>query len=150
MTLTVIFKDIENAEHTAALWFEQEYAKLYNAQPTIEKVADVAFAYAIPAVQILVTATAGAPAAAIVGQVATEAQKDLLVVSALIHDFGPSPNAAGIISTVSSDLSGLLTAGHITDAAHVAIITKIVNTLAVVAAAILKAVPAAPAAQQAA
>jgi len=143
MDFKTLVADVENVEHTVVGWIAKEYAKLYNAEPTLEAVADAAFAYAVPAVQILISATGNSAAATLIGNVATEAQKDLLVVSALIHDFGPTPSAAGILSTIKSNLSSLLADSHITDAVHVAIITKVVNALGVLAAAIAKAIASA-------
>jgi hypothetical protein len=137
-----ILDKLKNAEHTFTAWVAKEYAKLYAEEPKIEAIADTVFKYAIPAVQIIVGAEAGQPAAAIVGAVATEAQADLHAASALIMDFGPTPTATSIVAGVQSNLNALLTDGHITNATSVANVTKVVNTLG----ALVSALPAAVAA----
>lgn len=130
---------LKSFAHTFTSWVAKEYAKLYAAEPKIEAVADAVFKYAIPALQILVAAEAGAPAAAIVGQVASEAQASLHAASALIYDFGATPTAASMVAGVQNNLQNLLTAGHITNSGSVAIANKVVSSLG----ALVTALPAA-------
>jgi hypothetical protein len=87
------------------------------------------------------------PAAAIVGPIIAEIQKDLHVASGLIFDFGASPQAATILQSVEANLQGLLDAGHIKDVALQGKITMVINTIGSLATSLLNALePPAPAA----
>lgn len=138
-----MFEKIKIAEHTFASWLEIEYAKLYKATPAITHVADVIIKYAVPAISLIVSAEVGPGAGAEVQAVGIEAQKDLLVASSLIYDFGPNPKAADLIAGVSSNLTGLISAGHVTNAQSVANVTKVANTVAALAQALTPPVVAA-------
>lgn len=138
-----LFIGIVNAEHSFVAFAEKEYTKLYNAAPKIEHIADVAFKYCLPAISLLVSAEAGAPAGAAVAAIGAEAQKDLLAASGLIYDFGPNPSAASLLSGVSTNLTSLLADGHVKSPASVAKVTNIVNNLSVLSTAIQNTVAAA-------
>lgn len=133
INLMSLFSNIANAEHTFAGWVAAQYAKFYKAEPKIEQIADTVFEYVIPGLQIILAAEGGPAAAAVVNSIATEAQKTLLVVSALIHDFGPNPTASSMLTAVQANLTNLLTAGHITNPTSVAKLQKVVNTVGVIA-----------------
>lgn len=109
-------------------WFTKQWQKLYNAAPQVEHVVDVVISYAAPALQIILGAL-DPPAAVIVGPIITEIQKDLHVASALVFDFGANPNAVSILQGVTSELQGLLDAGHIKDAALQGKVTLVSNTI---------------------
>jgi hypothetical protein len=141
-----ILKTLESFPHTFTAWVAKGYAKLYADEPKIEAVADTTLKYAIPALQIIVGAEAGQPAAAEVGAVANEAVADLHAASGLIADFGATPTATSIVAGVQANLSGLLTAGHITNTTSVANVNKVVNTLGALVAVMPQApTPATPA-----
>jgi hypothetical protein len=131
-----LFEKLKGYEHTFTAWVAKQYAKLYAEEPKIEKVADTVLPYAIKATQLIVAAEVGGPAAAEIGEVADEAVRDLHVAGALIHDFGPNPTAASTIAGVVDNLYGLLTAGHVKNAASVSSVQKIVNTLGALTAAL--------------
>lgn len=131
-----IFSKITSAVKTFAVYAEKELAKLVGAAPKIEAVAATILKYVGPALQILVTAEAGAPAGAIVGSVVSEAQKDLIAAGSLIYDFGATPTVASVIKGVSDNLGVLLTAGHVTNPTSVDTVTKILNNLNSLAAAL--------------
>lgn len=131
-----IFSAIANAEHTFAAWAEKELTALVNAAPTIEQVAEPVIKYAGAALQIAAGIELGSPAAAIVGSVVTQAQTDLLTASATIHDFGATPTAGSIIRAVINNLSGLLSAGHVSNPKSVDAVTKTVNSLGALAIAL--------------
>lgn len=137
-----IFSSIANAEHTFAAWAEKELQKLYSEAPKVEQVINTVLTYVGPALQILVTTTAGTAAGTIVGSVIKQAQSDLTAVSGLIYDFGATPTVGSVVSSISTNLSALLTAGHITDATSVSTVTKITNELGVLATAIISATKA--------
>lgn len=126
---------LKNYEHTFTAWVTKQYAKLYAADPKIEKVADVVFQYAIPAVQILVDAEAGGAAGAAVGIVAEKVQAGLHAAGALIYDFGPNPSASQMILAAQTDLASIKALTGIKNPNTSANVDKIVNTLAALAAA---------------
>lgn len=138
------FKDkLVGFEHTFTAWFAKEYTKLRNEEPKIEEIADTVVKYAIPAVQIIVGLEAGQPAAQAVGAIANEAVRDLHAASALVYDFGATPTAASVVSSVKDNLSTLLTDGHITNSTNVANVNKVVSSLGALVVALAPALSAA-------
>ena len=131
-----IFTNIAAAAHTFAGWCEKEWAAIYKVAPTVENILAATLKYAGPALQIVVTAEAGGAAGAVVGKALADAQAGLLAASALVYDFGATPSVSGVLTGVQSNLSGLLSAGHITNANSVAIVTKVVNELTALVAAL--------------
>ena len=129
-------------------WVAKEWAKISNEAPKIEKIADTVLSYAAPALQIVLGGLDPA-AAAVVGPIFAEVQRDLHVASGLIYDFGATPNAAGILATIEQDLQGILVAGHIKDANLQAKVLMIVNSIGSLATAIAAALPPASGAAQA-
>jgi hypothetical protein len=138
MNIGNIFKDVAKAEHTVAAWLEKELSVLYGNAPAITKVADAVLKYVGPALQIIVAAETGPAAAEEVGNIVREAQTDIAVASALIYDFGPTPQAANIIDGVVNNLNGLVTAGHVKNPANVAGLTKVVNSIGALSAVLSK------------
>ena len=131
------------ALHTFGAWAEKELAALVSKAPAIEQVAASVLKYAGPALQTVVTAEAGGAAGAVVGKVVADAQAGLVAASGLIYDFGASPTVASVVSSVESNLSALLSAGHITNSTSVATVTKITTELGSLATALTSATPAA-------
>lgn len=131
---------IKNAEHSFAAFAEKAWERIYAATPKIEQIVATVLKYVGPALQMVVTAEAGAPAGAIVGSVIGEVQTDLVAASSLIYDFGATPSLASIFTAVNANLSGLLTAGHIKGSVSVAIINRVIQEIEVLAAAIGSAV----------
>lgn len=130
------FSAIAAAEHSFASWAEKELHAIEGKLPQVEKVVDAIFKYVGPALQIIVNAEAGNAAGAIVGKVVSEAQTSLTAASALVYDFGSNPSATSIVSSVQANLSGLLSASHITNATSVANTTKVVNELGLLVTAL--------------
>lgn len=131
-----IFTGIEKAIHSTVAWLEKELTALEGKAPQIEKVIDAGLAYIGPALQLALVSIGEPAAAALVGGVVAKAQNDLNAASALITDFGPTPTAASIFASVETNLNGLLAAGQITNPASIAAITKAVNEVGVLGAAI--------------
>ena len=127
------------ALHTFGAWAEKELTILAGKAPAVEQIAASVLKYAGPALQTVVTAEAGAPAGAIVGKVIGDAQAGLAAASGLIYDFGATPSAGSVISSVQSNLSTLLAAGHVTNANSVATVTKVVDELTSLASALTPA-----------
>ena len=116
--------------HTFGAWAEKELALLVGKAPAIEQTVASILKYAGPALQTVVTVEAGAPAGAIVGKVIGDAQAGLIAASGLIYDFGASPSVASVIGSVQTNLSALLSAGHVTNSNSVATVTKVTTELA--------------------
>ncbi len=131
--------------HTFSAWAEKELAGIVGKAPVIEQAAASILKYAGPALQVVVTAEAGGPAGALVGKVLADAQAGLTAVSGLIYDFGAQPTFCSVVSSVQTNLSSLLSAGHITNATSVATITKVATDLGSLSTA-LSGQPAPPAA----
>jgi hypothetical protein len=140
-----IFSGIESIEHTIACWAEKELNKLYGKVPKIEQVAGTILAYVGPALQIVATLEAGAPAGVIVEKVVQEAQSDLIAASGLVYDFGANPTIRGIIASVKTNLSALLVAGHITNPASIAGMNQVIGELGTLATAMGNTPTASPA-----
>jgi hypothetical protein len=134
------FSSIAAAEHTFAAWAEKELIKLEGVAPTFERIAGTVLTYAGPALQTVVTAEAGAPAGSIVGKVLQQAQADLTAASGLVYDFGPTPSVASILGSVQTNLSALLTAGHVTNSKSVGTVNKVATELSALVAALPAAV----------
>ena len=131
-----LFSSIASAEHTFAAWAEKEWTAIYKEAPKVESVIAATLKYAGPALQTVVTIEAGGPAGAVVGKVLADAQAGLVAASGLVYDFGATPTVGGVLSTVTSNLSGLLAAGHITNPTSVATVNRVVSEINTVAAVI--------------
>ena len=115
--------------HSFGAWAEKELALIVGKAPAVESVAASVLKYAGPALQIVVSAEAGAPAGALVGKVLADAQAGLAAASGLIYDFGASPTAGSVVASVQANLSNLLSAGHIVNPNSVATVTKVTDEL---------------------
>lgn len=131
-----LFTNIANAEHSFAAWAEKEWTVVFKEAPKVESLLAAVLKYAGPALQVVVTAEAGGPAGTVVGKALADAQAGLVAASALVYDFGATPSVSGVLGSVTSNLSSLLSAGHITDAKSVAAVTRVVNEINTVAAVI--------------
>lgn len=136
---------IKNAEHTFAAYAEKIWTKIYGAAPKIEEITATVLKYVGPALQMVVSAEIGAPAGAVVGSVIGEVQTDLLAASSLIYDFGATPSLTSVFTGVNNDLAGLLTDGHVTSTASVAIVNRVIKEIETLASAIENAVSGAKA-----
>lgn len=127
--------------HTFGAWAEKELEMLVGTAPAIEAIAASVLKYAGPALQTVVTAEAGSPAGALVGKIIGDAQAGLTAASGLIYDFGATPSIASVVSSVQTNLSALLAAGHITNSKSVATVTNVASELGSLATAISAAPP---------
>jgi hypothetical protein len=133
---TKIETKIVSAEHSTFAWIEKELTAIHGEAPAIEKVINAILKYVGPVLQIALVASGNPAAAAAAGLIITEAKTDLAVASALVTDFGPTPTAASAFTSVQTNLSGLLTAGHVTSTQSVAAVTKAVSEVGVIASAV--------------
>lgn len=140
-----LFSALSNAAHSFAAFAEKEWTKLYNETPKLEQIAATTLKYVGPALQMVVSAELGAPAGAVVAGVIKEAQSSLIAAGSLIYDFGANPTVSSIFTGVNTDLSGLLTAGHITSPTSVSAVNRVIKEIEVLVGA-FKNVVLAPAA----
>lgn len=131
-----IFSSIASAAHTFAAWAEKEWAAVYKEAPKVESVLAATLKYAGPALQTVISAEVGGPAGAVVGKALADAQAGLVAASGLVYDFGATPTVSGVLSSVTTNLSSLLAAGHITNPTSVATVNRVVNELNTVAAVV--------------
>jgi hypothetical protein len=137
-----IITKLESFDHTTVAFLEKVITEIEGKEPEIAQTIDTALTYVTPALQVALAATGDPAAAAVVGTVSAQAQKDLAVASAIVTDLGPSPTAAGLFTAVATNLSGLLTAGHVTSVQSVAAVTKAVSVVGTLASAVSAAAAA--------
>ena len=109
-----------------AAWAEKEWTAFRNEAPKLEQDADMVLKYAAGALQIALSIEGANPAISTISGVINTAMGGITAASGLIYDFGATPTAAGMLTAVSNDLSGLLAAAHVTDPKSVAAVTKTV------------------------
>ena len=137
-----IFTKFENAEHTFSAWAEKELGKLSTEVPTIEKVVDPILQYVGGASAVLAGLEGGPAASAAVTKVVSTVQTGVTALGGLVQDFGATPTAASIASSLAANTSSLLAAAKVTNAQSVATGTAIVTNLNLLAQALTAAVPA--------
>lgn len=138
-----ILDTLKNFEHTATHWIATEWQKVFSAIPKVETVADTFFKYAIPGTGIILDAIGQGELAAPATAILTEAQKDLHAVSALVYDFGATPQAKGILTAVANNLGTLATDAHIVSINATDKVNKIVAGANALAALMPNPAPAA-------
>lgn len=125
---------------------ENFFKKLFGST-NWEKTASTTLALIAPLTEEIVAEAAGEPAEAEVQSIVTQAQSDLALVSGIVSDAKgvASPTlvqtAVDTLESVKSNLSGLLTAGHIKDPAKLSKISGITKTIIGEVEAILGAIP---------
>lgn len=127
---------IEGEAKTFASWAEKELGKLEKDAPAIEKVADTTLQYVGGAATILAGLEGGPAASAVVKSAVSGIQTGVVALNGLITDFGATPTAASIATSLATNASALLTAGHVTNPTSVAAATGIINNLTALANAL--------------
>ena len=127
---------IEGAEHTFAAWAEKELTTLSKDAPAITKVADSILKYVGGALEIVVGLEAGAPAAAEVTAAVNTAQAGVTALNGLISDYGATPTAATVASSIATNLAPILTAAKVSNPVSVAAVTAVVSNLTTLATAL--------------
>ena len=115
--------------HTFSSWAEQELVKLFKEAPTFISVADTTLAWAAPIITTIITLE-NPLAGAIVGSVLTQVVQDLTVVRAVLYDAGPNPTTKSLLAAVQTNLQSILTDSKVSNPVSVALITKVLNSLA--------------------
>lgn len=134
-----IFSSIANAAHTFIAWFEKNVTTIEGAAPTIETSIENGCKYAITVLKIVLSqVTAGSPAAAIINI----AIQDLTVISAVAYDAGAHPTLGSLFNDVVTNLGGLEQATGIKNQNTIALVAKVISTIAAIAQAVLAIVPA--------
>jgi hypothetical protein len=144
-SIKAVIGEIEQAGKSFVSFLVKEYAAFYKNEPTLIQTIDTTVSYAEDGLAIVLPLAGAGAAVGPIDAIMQEAVTDLNRASALVYDFGPSPNAASIFAAVQSNLATLETAGHITDPATVAKVKLIINAIGTVAQLIAKAVAAASA-----
>jgi hypothetical protein len=135
-----IFASLANAEHTFAAWVEKELAAAVKAEPKIEQTATAILKYAGGALTIAATIEGGAAAGSVVSAAISEAQAGVIAAGSLLYDFGAHPSVASVLTSATTNLSAVLAAGHVTNPASVAAVTRALANTQLLATA-LEAVP---------
>jgi len=130
-----------SALNTFGAWSEKELAMIVGKIPPIEQDIAAVLKYAGPALQTVVTLEAGSPAGDVVGKVIADAQAGLVAASSLVYDFGAHPTFASVLSSVGTNLSSLLSAGHVSNPTSVATVTKVFGEVTSLATALAAAPP---------
>lgn len=128
--------------HTFAAWAEKELGKLEKETPAIEKTADSILQYVGGSATILAGIEGGPAASAAVKSVVTGIQTGVVALGGLITDFGATPTAATIASSLATNAGSLLSAGHVTNPTSVAAANGIISNLNSLASALSAPKPA--------
>ena len=124
------------------------FHKLFGSLPSWEKSASSTLAFAAPLVEEIVALSAGEPAAAEVQSIVSEVQKDMATVATVVSGAAGEPSATSYqtattaLNSIKTNLTGLLTAGHVKNPDTLAKVTGITNTIIGEAEAILSEMPA--------
>lgn len=148
MSLSTLFKDIENAEHSTCVWFEHEFVKLHKDLPEITAIVDKILPYVSLLLQTVLDGAGQVAAGSVAANVLNKAQSALDVANAVVYDTGVTPTAVSAISAVASNLKGILSTAQISNTKSVATITKAVSELGTLTTALSNslATPVVPAA----
>ena len=139
-SIKAVISDIEGGAKTFVSFLIKTYSWFYKNEPTLIQVIDTTVSYAEDGLAIVLPLVGEGTLAGPIDAIVEEAVTDLNRASALVYDFGPSPNAASIFAAVQTNLSTLETAGHITNPATIAKVKLIINAIGTVAQLIAKAV----------
>jgi hypothetical protein len=145
-SVAVVVSNTAKAEESVMTFFakvEAWFKKVFTKAPGWEKTASAVLTYVAPLLETVVALTAGSPAETFVAGVIGKVQSDMAVAAVTIEDATSSVSLTGVLTSIQTNLSSLLTAGQITDAATVTKVTAVVNTIIAEIKAVAAAVPAA-------
>jgi len=130
---------LKQDEHNFTAWVAKEYQAFRNVEPTLVQVSDRVYPYVKSAVQIAIGFESPA-VAALAGPIIDKIHAGLDTAAGLVYDFGATPTAAGVLTTVQSDMASLETvAGIKSDGAKNAI-SKALSSLNALVAAVTGAI----------
>jgi hypothetical protein len=127
-------------------WAEGDLAKLVRADPSIEKVADTTLQYVGGAASIIAGLEGGPAASTAVTKFVSLIQNGVTALNGLITDFGATPTAASIASSLATTASELLAAAQVKNPTSVTAGTAIITNLTSLATALTTASASTPAA----
>lgn len=127
---------LEGDAKSFAGWAEKELAKLVKAEPEIATVVDSIVTYVGGAAAIFAGFEGGPAASAEVKALTSEVQTGITALSGLVTDFGATPTAASIASSLSTNAAALLAAAKVTNPNSVAAGTAIITNLTALATAL--------------
>ena len=125
-------------------WAEKELGKLSTEAPKIEKVADTTLQYVGGAASIIAGLEGGPLASAEVNSFVNLVHTGSVALNGLIYDFGATPTASSIASSLATNANALLTAAQVKNPASVTAGTAIITNLTNLATALTTAAPAPP------
>jgi len=142
MSLATIELKLELAEHSTAAWIQKTLLEVEGKAPEITSVVDTSIKYIGLCLQIGLGAAGNTAAASVVGTVAAQAQRDLTAVSATVADFGATPTAASAFAAIQTNLGTILTDANVKDPTTIASVTKAINEVGTLGAAVSTAATA--------
>ena len=128
-----IFSGIANAAKSTAAWIEKTFTKILKTAPTVLSIIDTTLNYTSVLIEIIVERMAGTTAEAETVKVLAEVRSDIAVLQAVLYDTGTSTTVSGLLDAIIANLKALEAAGHISDTATAAILTKVLTELDVIA-----------------
>ena len=128
--------------HTFGAWCEKELGKLSGEAPAIEKIADSVLTYAGGAATIIAGLEGGPAASAAVTSAVAAIHTGTVALNGLITDFGATPTAASIATSIASNASSLISAAEIKNPASIVAANGIVTNLTNLATGLTAASPA--------
>ena len=128
-----IFTGIANAVKSTAAWIEKTLTKIMKEAPSVLSIIDTTLSYTSVLIEVIVERVAGTAAEAEVVKILAEVRSDIAVVQAVIYDTGTSATASSLLDAIIANLKALAAAGHVSDTATLALITKILTELDVIA-----------------
>jgi hypothetical protein len=127
-----IFSGIEKAVKSTAAWIEKEFTKVLKTTPTVLSIVDTTLSYTSVLIEIIVERLAGTADEEETAKVLAEVRADIKVVQAVLYDTGASATVSSLLDSIIANLTTLEKAGHISDTATVALISKVLTELDVI------------------
>lgn len=128
-----IFSDIANAAKSTAAWIEKTFTKILKTAPSVLSVIDTTLSYTSVLIEVIVERLAGTAAEAEVVKVLSEVRSDITVLQAVLYDTGTSATVSSLLDSIIANLKALATAGHISNPDTLALLTKVLTELDVIA-----------------
>jgi hypothetical protein len=127
------------ALHSFGAWAEAELEKLVGAAPKIEQITDTTLSYVGGAASIIAGLEGGPAASAAVTKFTGLVQAGVTALSGLVADFGATPTAASIASSLATNATALLSAAQVKNPASVKAGAAIITNLTSLATALTTA-----------
>ena len=138
----VAITDLKGFEHTFVHWVTTAYQAVEKDLPALDALADRTFPYITSALDIALSYE-GPEVVAIANPILAKIQASLDTASGLITDFGATPSAQGILTTVQNDISTIETTAGIKSAKAQDAVSKALSSAQAFTAALTGAIAAA-------